>query len=149
MFQGDVSSTFHIYMFYMLHWCVLYVSLVRYICFMLIYEQMMLRPMQCKCQNASLTPGVLHNPCLAYGLPRKDGGEEARSGIDRSDPKGQPPPADAAQPPLRGSVPPWHVEAVECMLHAKYSFEHRHLPCINRGVPPLSNTPHTPQHLEE
>jgi hypothetical protein len=42
MFEGDVSSTFHIYMFNMLHWYVPYVSLVRYICSMLIYEQMIL-----------------------------------------------------------------------------------------------------------
>jgi hypothetical protein len=60
MFQGDVSSTFHIYMFHMLHRYVPYVSLVRYICSMLIYEQMMLRLMQCKCKNASLTPRVLY-----------------------------------------------------------------------------------------
>jgi hypothetical protein len=60
IFHEDVSSTFHIYMFHILHWYVPYVSLVRYICFMLIYEQMMLRLMQCKCQNASLTRGVLY-----------------------------------------------------------------------------------------
>jgi hypothetical protein len=33
---------------------------------MLIYEQMMLRLMQCKCQTASLTPGVLQSPLVAY-----------------------------------------------------------------------------------
>jgi hypothetical protein len=64
MFQGDVSSTLHIYMFHMLHWYVLYVSLVCYICSMLIYEPMMFRLMQCKCQNVSLTPRVLHRVVL-------------------------------------------------------------------------------------
>jgi hypothetical protein len=68
---------------------------------------------------------------------------------DRPLPRGGHPLAGTAQPPLHGSVPPQHVEVVECMLHAKYSFKHRLLPYINRWVPPLSNTPHTPQHLEE
>jgi hypothetical protein len=56
MFQSDVLDVSkHIPYMHVSH-----VALVHYICFMLIYEQMMLRLMQCKCQDASLTPGVLH-----------------------------------------------------------------------------------------
>jgi hypothetical protein len=37
---------------------------------MLIYEQMTLRLMQCKCQNASLTPGTLQGAHFAPNIPQ-------------------------------------------------------------------------------
>jgi hypothetical protein len=40
---------------------------------MLIYEQMMLRPMQCKCQNEILTPGVLQPSPLKESHPEIQG----------------------------------------------------------------------------
>jgi hypothetical protein len=46
MFQGDVEDVSK----HILYRHVSHVPLVHHICYMLIYEQMMLRLMQCKCQ---------------------------------------------------------------------------------------------------
>jgi hypothetical protein len=51
-------------------------------------------------------------------------------------PRGGCSPLGASLPLLAVVVPPRHAEAVECMLRAKYSFQHHLLPYINRGVPP-------------
>jgi hypothetical protein len=55
------------------------------------------------------------SPCLAQGLPHKGGGQRWQLRVGCS-------PLGASLPILAVAVPPRHAEAVECMLHAKYSF---------------------------